>query len=223
MRRLPAAALLGAVLLIAAGPARAFEGCLGAPVRACLDAVKPFLSAVDYRMANQSVDKFLAGDIAGRRKSSGHVVISYHSRYSDPSMPAQIVKLDFAPTLAISQVEVTLREGALLAESEAEYQATHMYEATVFALGSRENCREMASAREFYLFFHLKLRPKLKKQASVKRADGFKPASEYEAQTGWINLCGSQLNFVEYAAEWGSVQATMDRKFAAAFASLLFR
>jgi hypothetical protein len=98
-----------------------------------------------------------------------------------------------------------------------------MYETALFALGSHDTCRQMASAHDFYLFFHQNVRPKLKEVKSDSAKGAFKPASEYTGETGWIALCGKHLKLVVSSAEWGAAQANMDRKFNAYTASLWFR
>jgi hypothetical protein len=208
-------------------PARAFDGCLGVQVKACLEAVRPNLKEIDYQGALRSIDKYLAGDITGKRKPTGILSLSYHSKFSDSLAPPQLITLRYASALAITEIEVTLRDGAMAAESEAEYQATHMYETALFALGSHDNCRELAKAHDFYLFFHQSIKPKLKlklkQQKAERKAGEFKPSSELLSQTSWIGMCGKQIQLTFSSQAWGSAQADMERKFNATLAHLNFR
>ena len=206
------------------GPrALAYESCLGAKVTACLDAIRPYISELDYRGATRNIDNFLAGDIAGNRKPKGFFAVNYHSQFSDRFDPPQLVSVEYSPALTIVQIGVTLRKGAGTAETEAEYQATHMYEAAVFALGSRENCRELATAHDFYLYFHKNVRTKVRAKKPNRTFDSVKPPSEFEGETGWIAICGKSLNYVVSSAQWGAVQQNMERKWGAYSASLNFR
>ncbi len=206
-----------------AAPARALDACLGAKVVACLDAVKPHISAVDYQLSAQSIDRYLAGDIAGTRKAKGVVSVAYRSRFSGPYDAAQMLTLDYSAALTTTKVEISQRPAVQHAETEADYRATHMYEAALFALGSRANCRELATPHDFYLFFHTKVRPRLRTRNLERTAGAFKPPSEFFAETGWIAICGNQMNYVVSAAEWGAAQADMERKYNASTVSLAFR
>ncbi|HUO55076.1 MAG TPA: hypothetical protein VMU18_10055, partial [Rhodoblastus sp.] len=116
-----------------------------------------------------------------------------------------------------------LRPGAAAAESEDDYRASHMYETALFALGSRDNCREMASPRDFYLFFHTRIRPRLKSKKPERVEGAYTPPSQFYAETGWIGLCGAKLNFILSSAAWGAAQADMARKYNATSATLIFR
>ncbi|MCI4680760.1 hypothetical protein K9U39_06410 [Rhodoblastus acidophilus] len=214
-------AVSGAQLL--ATPARAFDGCLGAKVVACLDGVRPYISEIDYRIAAETIDKYLAGDITGKRKAKSSLLLSYHSRFSGPYDPAQSLVIDYSASLATIGVEIGLRPGVQTAESEDDYLATHMYEAVLFALGTRAHCRELATPQDFYLFFHTHVRPKLK-MVKVQRAVGeFKPPAEFYADTGWIGICGNQVNYIVSAAAWGPMRADMARRYGSFMASLAFR
>lgn len=204
-------------------PALAYDGCLGAKVTDCLDAISPYVSEGGYELARASIDRYLEGDIAGRRKARGLLTLSYHSRFAEPFEPAQLLTIDYAPSLQSSQIAVTLRKGAGTAETAAEYEATHIYETVLFALGTRDDCRELASPQAFYLFFHTRVKPRLK-SVRMERVEGaYKPPSENYVETGWIALCGRSINYVQSGADWGSVQSDMNRKFSAYSASLAFR
>jgi hypothetical protein len=218
-----AAALAVAGALFRAPPANAFDACLGAKIVACLDGVRPYISALDYQMSRQELDRFLAGDIAGKRKPKSVISVIYHSRFSHPGDPNQTLTLDFAASLVTTGVEISLRPRVEDAETEEDYGAIHMYEAALFALGSRKGCRELATPHDFYLFFHTQVRPRLKNQKTERTVGVFKPPSEFFAETGWIGICGSQMSYRVYSAEWGAVQDDMDRKYHAASVSLAFR
>jgi hypothetical protein len=226
MRQFLAAALLLAALTTfgsAGSPALAYDGCLGAKVTACLDAIRPFISELDYRSATLNIDKFLAGDIAGTRKARGSIIVTYHSKFSDRFDPPQLLSLEFSQPLTIVQIGITLRKGAGTAETDSEYGATHMYEAAVFVLGSRQTCPEMATAHDFYLFFHKNIRPKTKVKKPDHTFDSFKPPSELEGESGWIGMCGNSVNYVVSSAQWGAVRENMERKYGSYVASLYFR
>ena len=90
-----------------------------------------------------------------------------------------------------------------------------MYETVIFALGTQDNCREMATAHDFYLFFHTKVRPRLKARKAERVAGEFYPPSSFDAETGWIGICGRKLNYIVSSADWGSVQGDMSRKYGA--------
>ena len=94
------ARILGAQFL--ASPALAFDACLGAKVTACLDAVRPYVSAIDYQLAQSNIGKFLAGDIAGMRKPKGSLSVAYHSQHSEQYEPPQLLLLDYGPSLVTS-------------------------------------------------------------------------------------------------------------------------
>jgi hypothetical protein len=214
-------AFLGGPLL--ASPALAFDACLGAKVTACLDAIRPRLGPMAYQLAQRSIEKYLAGDIAGMRKAKGVVSVAYNSPFAEQFEPPQLIEFDYAPSLEISQIMLTLRKGSGTAESEDEYQDTHMYEAVLFALGTQDNCREMATPHDFYLFFHTKVRPRLK-TLKLERVEGaFNPPSSLYAETGWIGICGQKMNYKMSAAEWGAVGDDMTRKYGAYRVSLVFR
>jgi hypothetical protein len=207
----------------AAPPAVAYEACLGAKVTSCLEAIRPHLDALDYNLAQRNIEKYLAGDIAGVRKGKGVLSVAYHSKFTGQFDLPQMLVMDYVPTLEIRQIQITMRNGVTSAETEEEYQATHMYEAALFALGTQANCRELANSHDYYLFFHTKVRLQLKekKQESVKGA--FKPPSSFAGETGWIGICGSKMNYVVSSAEWGAVGADMDRRYGAFGASLIFK
>jgi hypothetical protein len=98
-----------------------------------------------------------------------------------------------------------------------------MYEAVLFALGTRENCREMATPHDFYLFFHTKVRSRLKTRKPERVEGAFRPPSSMDAETGWIGICGRKLNYIVSNAEWGAVGSDMSRRYGAYSASLAFR
>jgi hypothetical protein len=214
-------ALISAPFLVS--PALAYDGCLGAKVTACLDAISPYLSPMDYQLARQSVEKYLAGDIAGKRKAKASLTVPYHSRFADMLEPPQLLVLEYAPSLDIGEISITLRKGAGTAETDAEYRATHIYEAVLFALGRQDHCLQLATPHDFYLFLHTQVKPKLKEKKQDFAKGEFKPPSAYYGETGWIGLCGRKINYTLSGAEWGSVRADMDRKYNAYVASLSFR
>jgi hypothetical protein len=214
-------AILGAQFL--ASPALAYDGCLGAKVTACLEAIRPYLGPLGYQMARQGIDKYLAGDIAGKRKAKAVLSVPYHSKFADPLEPPQLLVLDYSSSLDIGEISITLRKGAGTAESEAEYQAMHMYEAIIFALGNQDNCPVTATPHDFYLFFHTQVKSKLKEKKQEHAKGEFKPASDYYAETGWLGICGRKLNYTMSSADWGSVQGDMTRKYGSYVTSLAFR
>lgn len=214
-------AFLGAQFF--ASPALAIDACLGATVTACLDAIRPYLGSADYYMAQRSVEKYLTGDIAGRGKAKGVVSVAYHIRSAEQSEPPQLISIDYAPSLEISQISLSLRKGAGTAESEDDYHAAHMYEAALLALGTPENCREMATPHDFYLFFHTQVRPRLKTSNAERIEGAYKPPSSLEAETGWIRICGRKMNYKMSAAKRGAVGDDMTRKYGASRVSLVFR
>lgn len=216
-----AMALTGAPFL--PSPALASDGCLGAKVIACLDAVSPYLSPAEYQLARQGVEKYLGGDITGARKAKSNISFPYHSRFAEPLEPPQLVVLGYNASLDIDEITVSLRKGAGNAETDAEYQATHMYETVLFALGKQGNCLQLATPHDFYLFFHTQVKPKLKEKKLEYTKGAFKPPSSFYGETGWISLCGKKLNYTMSSAEWGAAQANMDRKYNAFIASLVFR
>jgi len=219
----PAALIAFCSALFLAPPALAYEGCLGAKVTSCLDAIQPNLTGMDYQRARQSIDKYLAGDIAGKRQAKSILAVPYRSKFADPIEPPQLLVLDYTSALDINQILISLRKGVGTAESEAEYQATHMYEAAIFALGTQDNCRELATAHDFYLFFHTQVKSKLKEKKQERVKGEFQPPTDYYAETGWIGICGRKLNYIMSNAEWGSVQANMDRKYSSYSTTLAFR
>jgi hypothetical protein len=211
-------AFLGAQFF--ASPVLAFDACLGATVTSCLDGIRPYLGSADFQMAQRSIENYLTGDISGKRKPKGLLSVAYHSRFAEQSEPPQLILIDYAPSLEISQISLTLRKGAGTAASEDEYHATHMYEAVLFALGTQENCREMATPHDFYLFFHTKIRPRLKAMKPERVAGAFKPSS-LNAETGWIGICGRKMNYIVSSA--GAVRDDMSRRYGAYSASLVFK
>ncbi len=219
----PILALAFCVAASFASPALAFDACLGAKVTECLAAIRPYVGVIDYQTAQQNIERFLAGDIAGVHKPKGVLSLAYYSRYADQADPPQLLLIDYKPSLETSQISISLRKGAGTAETADEYQATHMYDAALFALGTQENCREMATPRDFYLFFHTRVRPRLKEKKQERVEGVFNPPSSFYAETGWIGLCGKKMNYVVSSAEWGAVQEDMTRKFGAHDASLVFR
>jgi hypothetical protein len=81
----------------------------------------------------------------------------------------------------------------------------------------------MATPHDFYLFFHTKVRPRLK-TLKLERVEGaFNPPSSLDAETGWIGICGRKMNYKMSAAEWGAVGDDMSRKYGAYRVSLIFR
>lgn len=208
---------------IVASPVCAFDACLGAKVTACLEAIRPHLNALEHRLARKDIDNYLAGDVTGARKSKSSFSVAYQSKFADPTDPPQLLTLDYSSSLRINMLEVTLRKGVAVAESEADYQATHMYETALFALGTRPNCPELATPHNFYLFFHTKVRPRLKESKQRRRKGEFTPAEEFTGETGWIGICGNSMNFILSSAEWGPAQADMQREHTYSSASLAFR
>jgi hypothetical protein len=218
----PAAAIIWA-LQFAAQPALAYEACLGAKVPACLDAIRPYLDAPSYARARAEIDKYLAGDIAGKVKAKSLLSVPYHRKFADPLDPPTLLVFEYSPTLQSSQIQMSLGRGAGSAETEAEYQATHLYEAAIFALGTRDDCQELSSPHNFYLFFHTKVKPRLKPSKTDHIEGAFKPPSEFAAETGWIRLCGKAMNYSVSSAEWGAVGEDMTRRYNANSAFLAFR
>ncbi|MBB4196375.1 hypothetical protein GGD83_000146 [Rhodoblastus sphagnicola] len=212
-----------ALACAAATPALAYDGCLGAEVRACLAAIQPHLTQPDFQAAQLDVERYLGGDIAGHRTAQGVVSVPYRSSFAGAYDSPQLVVLNYAPTLAITQVEITLRPGADNAETDDDYRATRMYEAALFALGSRPDCPALAEAHDFYLFFHTQVRPKLREVKAERGAAGFTPVTGYTGETGWVALCGRKMRFTVSSAEWGAVQGNMDRKYSVHGATLAFR
>jgi hypothetical protein len=220
------AILVAAVLvatLSAPAPAAAFDACLGAKAADCLNAIATYLDPRDHARAEASIERYLAGDIAGKRKAKGMLSVPYYSKYADPLDPPQLLTIDYAPSLRITEIHVYLRRGATAAETEEEYRATHMYETAIFALGTREDCRELANAHDFYLFFHTKVRPKLRAQPTEHIKGMARPSTDLFAETGWVGLCGHQMNFLVSSQEWGALQADMGHRYGAHSASLAFR
>jgi hypothetical protein len=126
IRLFSSATLVFAVLIFLAAqarPALAYDGCLGVQAAACLGAIKPYLSELDYRSALRSLDTYLAGDIAGKRKPKGTVIVSYISKFAEPTDIPQILAIGYSSSLAVEQLEISLRPGANNAETEGEYQA----------------------------------------------------------------------------------------------------
>jgi hypothetical protein len=206
-----------------ASPAQSAEGCLGAKVTACLDAIKPYLMSIEYQLALKGIDQYLAGDITGHRKAKSSVTVAYHSKFSDQFEPAQMVTMDYSASLEITEIQTLLRNSVVYAESDAAYNATHMYETVLFALGTHENCRELATAHDFYLFFHTKIKTSVKSKKIEHAKGDVKPPREFYHETGWIGICGKKLNYSVSGAQWGAVQADMERKYNNASASLAFR
>jgi hypothetical protein len=207
----------------AAPPALALTGCLGAKANDCIDAIKPYLDALSYQRAHRNIERFLAGDIAGKRSAKGIVSVAYHSKFDDQfALPLEIT-MEYGPTLDVTELSLSLHKGTGTAETDEDYQATHMYEAALFALGTRENCPELASAHNYYLFFHTKVRNHLKAQKLARISGSFNPPSSDYAETGWIGICGRKMNFVVSSAEWGSVGADMSRRYGVGGSSLYFK
>ena len=206
-----------------ASPACAGDGCLGAKVTACLDAIKSHLTNIEYQLALKGIDQYLAGDITGTRKAKSSVTVVYHSHFSDQFEPALILTMNYSASLEITEIETGLRNSVVYATTDAEYAATHAYETVLFALGTHENCRELATAHDFYLFFHTKIKTSLKSKKIEHAKGDVKPPSESYRETGWIGICGKSLDYSFSGAQWGAVQADMARKYANASATLAFR
>jgi hypothetical protein len=134
-----------------------------------------------------------------------------------------MILIDYAPTLEITRISLTLRKGAGTAKSEDDYQAMHMYEAVLFALGTPENCREMATPHDFYRLFRTKVRPRLKARKQERGEGALKPPSSLDAETGWIGIYGRKMNYSHSSAERGAARDDKSRKYGAYKASLAFK
>lgn len=199
------------------------QPCLGAPVAACLSAMRPFVNPLEYGAASARLDHFDTPDVGGHRPSHGQIAVTYHSRFAPPHAPGQLVILAFGADRRAESVEISLSPGTEYASTFEDYTQTRIFEAALFALGPQPFCRDMATPMDFFRFFQLRLRPRLVAAKDDRRADLPKLPVQHAADTGWTPFCGRKIRYFVASAQWGWIGADMTRTHKMALAALAFR
>lgn len=201
----------------------ALQACLGAPVAACLAAMRPFVHPIEFRSAMTRLDSFDEPDVAGQRPSRGKLSVTYHSAYAPDFAPAQIVMLDFGAARRTEAVEISLAPGSEYASTARDYARTRIFEAALFALGPRPDCPDMATPLDFYRFFQTRVRPRLSLARPAPTDALPKLPVHLGGDTGWIALCGRKIRYAVMDAQWGRIGRDMSRTYKTAVATLAFR
>ncbi|HEX9170803.1 MAG TPA: hypothetical protein VF886_18055 [Roseiarcus sp.] len=183
--------IISAAMLPSAG--LAFEGCLGSDVTVCLSQIAPQITQSEYDAALRSVSEFDQPDINGRMKTKGIVTILYKSKFADDSNDLRMISMDIARDHRVTELSISLYRSPILASTD---QDTHMFEVAQFALGDRNNCSETSDRHAFYLFFHNKIRPTIRKDPTEFQVTATEASAYDYLHSAWQKICGSKMQYV---------------------------
>jgi hypothetical protein len=186
--------IISSVILPTSG--LAFEGCLENDITVCLSDIAPRLTQTEYDSALQSISNFDRPEINGKLRKKGNVTVFYNSKDNEDSNKLQYISMDITRTHRVTGLSVSLSRSPILASTDKEYNETHMFEAALFALGDRSNCNLLSDKHAFYLLFHNKIRPTIRKDPtdfSITATD----ASAYDYyHSDWQRICGRKMQYV---------------------------
>jgi hypothetical protein len=176
--------------------AQVLRGCLGAPVVACIEAMTPYLREIDYRLALKNIDAYQAGDINGIRRKTGIVSLPYHSKFAELGEPNQMLIITYSANLIIQEIQIFLRHNPMVAETDAEYERTRLYEAAIFALGPQPSCATMETPHNFYVYFHNNIKNSIKITSESRHTRAYPSGKSLTAATNKASLCGRSIQFL---------------------------
>jgi hypothetical protein len=117
--------------------------------------------------------------------------------------PLSLVEIEYSNRGIVNLISIRLPWSPSLAETEAQYDRTRIYEATSLAIGA--NCSALKDRGDFYRFFHNQV-----KQPRVIEKDREKYSSKtkYLSEGKWIGICGASMMYDTFSEHNSTIHFT---------------
>ena len=178
-------------------------GCVGAPLEDCVKNLRPYMDNDQMRMALKSIADNNTPDVNGKISSNRrHLFISINLDGKIYS-PLSLVEIDYSDRGIVNLISVRLPWSPSLAETEAQYDRTRIYEATSLAIGA--NCSALKDRGDFYRFFHNQVK---QPQRVEKDREKYSSKTTYLSEGKWIGICGASMMYRTFSEHDSRIYST---------------
>ena len=132
-------------------------GCVGAPLEDCMKNLRPYMDNDQTRMAIKSIADNNTPDVNGNISSNRRHLFTSINLDGKIYSPLSLVEIDYSDRGIVNLISIRLPWSPSLAETEAQYDRTRIYEATSLAVGA--NCSALKDRGDFYRFIHNQVKP----------------------------------------------------------------
>ncbi len=177
---------------------RSSTGCIGAPLEDCMNSLRPYMDNNHMRMTLKSIADNNTPDVNGNISGNRRHIFTSINLDGKIYSPLSLVEIDYSNRGIVNLISIRLPWSPSLAETEAQYDRTRIYEATSLAVGA--NCSALKDRGDFYRFIHNQVKPPRKVE---KDREKYSSKTTYLSHGKWVGICGASVmygTFSEYAS-----------------------
>lgn len=165
-------------------------GCIGAPLEDCIKNLRPYMDNDQMRMALKSIANNSTPDVNGNVSSNRRRVFISINLDGKIYSPLSLVEIDYSDRGIVNLISIRLPWSPSLAETEAQYDRTRIYEATSLAIGA--NCSALKDRGDFYRFIHNQVK---QPRRIEKEHEKYSWKTTYLSEGKWIGICGASMMY----------------------------
>ena len=165
-------------------------GCIGAPLEDCMKNLRPYMDNDHMRMALKSIADNDTPDVNGNISSNRHHLFISINLDGKIYSPLSLVEIDYSDRGIVNLISIRLPWSPSLAETEAQYDRTRIYEATSLAIGA--NCSALKDRGDFYRFIHNQVKQPRRVE---KEQEKYSSKTTYLSEGKWIGICGASMMY----------------------------
>jgi hypothetical protein len=163
-------------------------GCIGALLKDCGKNLRPYMTEEEINIVQKRVADNNEPDVNGDVRNNRRHIIALINLEGQIWSPKSMVEIDYTEKGIVNQISISLPWNLSLAETEAQYEHTRVYEATALAIGA--NCSALKDRGEFYRLIHNQVkRPVHVEKDHVK----YTATTTYSSEGKWIEICGFNM------------------------------
>jgi hypothetical protein len=165
-------------------------GCTGAPLEDCMKNMRPYMDNDQIRMALKSIADNNTPDVNGKIGSNRRRLFISINLDGKIYSPLSLVEIDYSDRGLVNLISIRLPWSPSLAETEAQYDRTRIYEATALAVGAK--CSALKDRGDFYRFIHNQVK---QPQRIEKDREKYSSKTTYLSEGRWVGICGVSMMY----------------------------
>jgi len=178
-------------------------GCIGAPLEDCMRNLRPYMDNDQMRMALGSIadnnTPDVNGKISGKRRRLFISINIDGKIYS----PLSLVEINYSDRGLVNLISIRLPSSPSLAETEAQYDRTRIYEATALAVGAK--CGALKDRGDFYRFIHNQVKQPRRIEKDLEK---YSSKTTYLTEGKWIGICGASMMYGAFSEHDSRIHST---------------
>ncbi len=193
-------------------------GCIGVKLEECMKNLRPYMDNDHMRMTLKSIADNNTPDVNGNIGSNRrHLFISINLDGKIYS-PLSLVEIDYTDRGIVNLISIRLPWSPSLAETEAQYDRTRIYEATSLAVGA--NCSALKDRGDFYRFIHNQVKPPRKVE---KDREKYSSKTTYLSQGKWFGICGASMMYGTFSEQNSRTHSTKNLNRISSSSTITFK